>query len=124
MMLSVVFATWRLLMALAVALKDPATRGLVVLSAAVLASGTAFYAIVEGWTVVDALYFSVTTLTTIGYGDLVPSTGGAKVFTIVYSLSGLGLMAALVTALAVNARDIAAASARRRDGGAEEQATG
>eukprot|EP00967_Tisochrysis_lutea_P136655 scaffold243996_cov40-Tisochrysis_lutea.AAC.5 len=32
-----------------------------------------------GWTVVDALYFSVVTISTVGYGDLTPSDPGMKV---------------------------------------------
>ena len=59
----------------------------------VLASGTTFYALVEGWSVVDALYFSVLTLTTVGFGDLVPTTVASKLFTVGYVLFGVGLLA-------------------------------
>ena len=37
-----------------------------------IASGTGFYTLVEGLRLVDALYFSVVTLTTVGYGDFAP----------------------------------------------------
>ena len=39
----------------------------------IIISGTFFYSSVEGWSVVDALYFCMMTLTTIGYGDLHPT---------------------------------------------------
>ncbi|HEX5913906.1 MAG TPA: potassium channel family protein [Rubrobacter sp.] len=69
----------RLLKALAGAWRrDPQFRSLVVLVFFTLLSGTIFYSLQEGWSIVDAFYFSVTTLTTVGLGDLAPTqnTGG------------------------------------------------
>lgn len=103
-MLATVLATARLLRTLGRALADPATRGVVVLSALVLVVGTVFYQRAEGWTTVDALYFSVVTLTTIGFGDLAPTSTASRLFTVVYSLVGIGVIASLVTSLAVYAR--------------------
>ena len=65
-----------------------------------LAGGTVFYATVEGWRWLDALYFCVTTLATVGLGDLTPVTDAGKAFTIVYVLTGVGLLAAFVSMLA------------------------
>jgi voltage-gated potassium channel len=109
----------RLLRTLGRAIADPATRGIVVLALLVLAGGTVYYARIEGWTVVDALYFSVVTLTTIGFGDLVPTTDATKLFTVVYSLVGIGIIASFVASLAVFARSDtdAAATPRTRGGG-------
>jgi voltage-gated potassium channel len=50
--------------------RDPQFRSLVVLVIVTLLGGTVFYSLEEGWSVVDAFYFSVTTLTTVGLGDL------------------------------------------------------
>lgn len=108
-MIATFVATLRLLRAMGRAFADPATRGVVLLALTTLLMGTVFYANAEGWRTLDALYFSVVTLTTIGYGDLAPVTDGAKVFTILYSLVGIGIIAAFVTSLAVHVRD-------RRDG--------
>jgi voltage-gated potassium channel len=123
-------ATMRLLRAIGRALGDPAARGIVVLALGTLSLGTVFYVNAEGWRWLDALYFSVVTLTTIGYGDLVPVTDGGKVFTIVYSLVGIGIIAAFVTSLAVSVRDDHdrrrsspdARSPRRRRGAARRRA--
>ena len=60
--------------------RDPQFRSLVFLVIITLVGGTIFYSSVEGWSVVDALYFSVTTLTTVGLGDLTPKTTIAKLF--------------------------------------------
>lgn len=66
----------------------------------VLAAGTTFYAQVEGWSIVDSLYFSVMTITTVGYGDLHPTTSASKLFTVVYVFIGIGLGLYVITTFA------------------------
>lgn len=62
--------------------------------------GTLVYAFAEGWSFVDAAYFSVITLTTIGYGDMHPTMAFTKLFTMAYVLIGVGLVFYLFTSLA------------------------
>jgi voltage-gated potassium channel len=62
--------------------------------------GTIFYSLVEGWGVLDSLYFSVMTLLTVGYGDLVPTTDASKAFTILYVLVGAGILVGFITLVA------------------------
>ncbi len=54
--------------------------------------GTLSYQLLEGWTWIDSLYFSVTTLTTIGYGDLHPTNDVSKIFTIFYVIAGISIV--------------------------------
>lgn len=51
-------------------------------------------------TLVDALYFAIVTMTTVGYGDLVPRTVGMKLFTCAFVFIGFGLVGALVSGAA------------------------
>lgn len=57
--------------------------------------GVFVYHWLEGWSYLDALYFCVISLATIGYGDLTPTTDLAKVFTILYVANGIGILLAL-----------------------------
>src|ERR687895_2385527 len=83
--------------------REPQFISLGLLTAIAIISGTAFYALVEGLRFVDALYFSVVTLTTVGYGDFAPKTDVGKLFTAVYVLVGVGILLAFVTTVATKA---------------------
>jgi voltage-gated potassium channel len=80
--------------------RDSQFASLGLLTAVAIVSGTGFYSIIEGFRLVDAFYFSVMTLTTVGYGDLAPATDVGKLFTVVYALVGIGILLAFVSTLA------------------------
>ena len=50
----------------------------------------------QGWTYFDALYFTFVSLTTIGYGDLYPSSNFGKSFFVFWALLAVPVMTALV----------------------------
>mmetsp|Transcript_116956 Transcript_116956/g.342511 ORF Transcript_116956/g.342511 Transcript_116956/m.342511 type:complete len:379 (-) Transcript_116956:48-1184(-) len=43
----------------------------------------------ESWSIIDALYFSMATMSTVGFGDFHPKGDGSKVFTGLYILIGI-----------------------------------
>lgn len=80
--------------------RNPELRILLVVVLATLASGMFFYRRFEGWSLLDSLYFSVITLTTVGYGDFSPQTAVGKIFTVVYIVLGLGVLSSFLLLLA------------------------
>jgi voltage-gated potassium channel len=54
-----------------------------------IATGTIFYRFVEGWSWISSMYFSITTLTTVGYGDLYPTTDVSRLFTSCFIVVGV-----------------------------------
>ena len=84
-------------------LKEPEFRALFFTVLVVLGSGAWFYHWAEGWSWLDSLYFTVVTLTTIGYGDLHPTTPTSKIFTIVFIFIGLGIISSFIVLLAERA---------------------
>lgn len=99
-MTSFYFAFIKLFKALIRAWTDPEFHALTFLLLAFLLSGTVFYHHEEGWKVLDAFYFCVMTMTTIGYGDLTPTTEKSKIFTIIYAFMSIGVFVALAAKLA------------------------
>src|SRR6478735_1357774 len=88
----------------------------VVLLVTIVCVGTAGYVILEGWDVFDAFYMTITTVTTVGYGEIHPLSRAGRIFnsgvilfgvaTVLYTFSFL--MARLVEG------DLQARWARRR----------
>lgn len=96
-MSSFIVAVLRLLRAFAEGLRDHEFRALLFILIGLLVGGTIFYSGVEGWSAFDALYFSVITLATVGYGDMHPTTTLSKAFTMVYIVLGVGIFVAFIT---------------------------
>jgi len=61
--------------------------------------GVVYYSVAEDWGVGDCIYFAIVVLTTVGYGDLLPTTDRAKLFTCVYVILALVVAAFAVSDL-------------------------
>jgi len=76
-------------------ISDKESRPVFYWAGGMLLSGVLVYHWLEGWSYLDALYFSVVSLATVGYGDLTPTTPLAKGFTIFYLINGIAILLAL-----------------------------
>ena len=63
----------------------------------VLFGGAFAYHYLENWSFLDSFYFVVMTLTTIGYGDVVPHTHNGKLFTVFFAFFGVALTLYILT---------------------------
>ena len=94
--------------------REERTRVIGLVLIGLLATGTIFYSLVEDWSPLDSLYFSVTTLATVGYGDFAPKTDIGKAFTIFFVLAGVGVVV-------VFASEVARQTITRTEGRVEER---
>lgn len=61
--------------------------------------GTVAYHGLEKWTWIQALYFTVVTLATVGYGDLHPTSDASRLFTVFFILFGVSVGIASIAAI-------------------------
>jgi voltage-gated potassium channel len=101
--------------AVAAVWRDPETKALPFAAGALLLTGTLVFWRFEDWTVIEALYFCVVTLTTVGYGDFSPTHAGTQIFAIVYILTGFGVLVALLTSVAEKYLEQKAEAGRPRE---------
>jgi len=85
--------------------------------ACVIAFGTLGFSLLEGWSLLDSLYMSVMTVTTVGYGPPVPLNAAGRNFAIFFMVVGVGtagyLLSSAVQAL-VRSEILATYGERRR----------
>ncbi len=65
----------------------------------IILGGTFVFHIVEEWRYIDSLYFTVVTITTVGYGDFAPQTDLGKLITVLYLFLGVGIVLYLFSML-------------------------
>ncbi len=85
-------------------LRHPAHQAFALAVVVVLITGVVFYSLTEDWSLADSLYFTVIALSTIGFGDLAPTTTFSRLFTVLYAIMGVGLIGTLVHLVVTNAQ--------------------
>ncbi len=58
-----------------------------------LVAGTCGYMVLEGYSLLEALYMAVISITTVGYGEVQPLSDSGKIFTMILLLFGVGTLA-------------------------------
>ena len=61
------------------------------LAITVVTVGTVVFHLLEKWSWIDSLYFTIITLATVGYGDLTPTTPVGKLVTVLFVIVGVGI---------------------------------
>ncbi len=93
-----------------VVLREPPERRLRFLALMLIlvhAVGTTGYVIIEDWPVVDALYMTVTTITTVGFGEIHPLSRTGRIFTIgliAVGLTGIWYALSVLVGLMIEGR--------------------
>ncbi|KAG0272337.1 hypothetical protein BGZ95_011917 [Linnemannia exigua] len=64
-----------------------------------LAIGALIFIWIEDWPFLESLFFAMITITTIGFGDIVPKTASGQVFVVFYASGGIVLFAMAVNAI-------------------------
>lgn len=65
-------------------------KWVILLAVAVILYGTTGYAVIEGWPILDSLYMTVITLSTVGFGEVHAVSPTGRVFTIILVIFGVG----------------------------------
>lgn len=65
----------------------------------ILFGGAWVYSWLEPWSYLQSLYFCFVTLSTVGFGDFLPSSNASKAFSVFYMIFGLGVCASTIALL-------------------------
>jgi voltage-gated potassium channel len=88
-------------------------RGIIIL-ASIIAAGTIGYMLIEGWSPSDAIYMTVITISTVGYGEVHPLSVAGRFFSIVLIIGGVSGALFVLSALVEYALAGRLGVARRR----------
>lgn len=72
-------------------LRIPAVRRSLVVLSSILLTSTVIFHFLEGWPLLTCLYFTAATITTVGYGDVVPTTEAGRLLSVIVMFSGIGV---------------------------------
>lgn len=91
-------------------------RAAILAVAIAVAVGAVVFRALEGWSILDSLYVSVQTVTTVGFGDVAPRTVYGRAFATVFMLVGVGvvLYALTTTVQSIVQSELVAALGQRR----------
>ena len=72
----------------------------VIVTLILIFAGTTGYRLIEGWSFLDALYMTVITITTVGYGEIHTLSKEGKIFTVFLIILSFGVMGYILASIA------------------------
>ncbi len=81
-------------------------RSLLLLITAFIAIGTALFMYLEAWTLEEAIYFSLSVVTTVGFGDMTPTHSASRIVASVYMALAIPLLMITVGVVADAIHDL------------------
>ena len=100
--------------------QEPPFRALILLEGMLIGGGMTFYHFVEGWGWLDAAYFCIVTLATVGFGDIHPITPFGRLFTMLYIILGVALLGVFIQLAGKTALESLQETVQRRQAKKEE----
>jgi len=64
----------------------------IMIAVVIVSGGTIGYMAIEGWPFADALYMTVITLSTVGYGEVLKVSSEGRIFTMILIVTGVGFI--------------------------------
>ena len=71
--------------------------------------GGLVFSATEGWGFAKGIYFATVTMTTVGFGDIVPAGDGARAFTVLFALLGIVFLSTEAVSLLLRLKELAMA---------------
>ncbi len=76
---------------------NPVLRRALLAFSLLITWGTLTFHFTEGWSWLDSLYFTIATITTVGYGDITPVTPVGRMMAIALMVAGIGVASYVIT---------------------------
>jgi voltage-gated potassium channel len=78
----------------------PRVQALLLVCLVIALTQALVFRVVEGWRFLDAFYFSVVSMATVGYGDFAPETALGKILAMGFLMIGIGVFVLTVSTVA------------------------